>query len=185
MPIPAPKPTSQLVAAPPRREAKPPPPCIMVIFGAGGDLTKRLLVPALYNLSRTNLLPEHFAIVGVDVARAGCCRVARQPARRCCKASSATPVSESRIDAIDAAAWQRLADAMSYVQGDFNDSSLYEKLHAQLHDLAQQRQTQGNVLFYLAVADRFFGPIIEHLGHAGLDDEQLQRRASRNAGAGW
>ena len=51
MPIPAPKPTSQLVAAPPRREAKPPGPCTMVIFGAGGDLTKRLLVPALYNLA--------------------------------------------------------------------------------------------------------------------------------------
>ena len=173
MPIPAPKPTSQLVAAPPRREAKPPPPCIMVIFGAGGDLTKRLLVPALYNLSRTNLLPEHFAIVGVDVAQQDTAKW-RDSLHAMLQSFVGNASSESRIDAIDPAAWQRLADAMSYVQGDFNDSNLYEKLHAQLHDLAQQRQTQGNVLFYLAVADRFFGPIIEHLGHAGLDDEQLQ-----------
>jgi glucose-6-phosphate 1-dehydrogenase len=63
---------------------------------------------------------------------------------------------------------------MSYVQGDFNDPGLYEKLHAHLHDLAQSCATGGNVLFYMAVADRFFGPIIEHLGHAALLDEELR-----------
>ena len=57
-----------LVHAPPRRPAHPPGPCAMVIFGASGDLTRRLLVPALYNLARTGLIPEHFAIIGVDIA---------------------------------------------------------------------------------------------------------------------
>src|ERR1700689_215808 len=61
-------PQGQVVAAPPRRTAQPPGPCAMVIFGAGGDLTKRLLVPALYNLATTGLLPEHFELVGVDLA---------------------------------------------------------------------------------------------------------------------
>lgn len=57
--------TTQLVACPPRRRAEPADPCAMVIFGATGDLTRRLVVPALYNLLRTRVLPEHFALVGV------------------------------------------------------------------------------------------------------------------------
>ncbi|HQT80357.1 MAG TPA: glucose-6-phosphate dehydrogenase, partial [Rhodopila sp.] len=62
------KTAAQVVSAPPRRSAHPPGPCAMVIFGAGGDLTKRLLVPALYNLTTTGLLPEHFELIGVDLA---------------------------------------------------------------------------------------------------------------------
>ena len=58
-------PTAQVIACPPRRQAKPADPCAMVIFGATGDLTKRLVVPALYNLLRTKVLPEHFVLIGV------------------------------------------------------------------------------------------------------------------------
>jgi glucose-6-phosphate 1-dehydrogenase len=54
------------VAAAPRRQLAPAGPCAMVIFGAGGDLTKRLVVPALYNLAHTKMLPENFALIGVD-----------------------------------------------------------------------------------------------------------------------
>ena len=56
---------TQLIACPPRRQAKPADPCAMVIFGATGDLTKRLVMPALYNLLRTKVLPEDFALIGV------------------------------------------------------------------------------------------------------------------------
>ena len=63
-------PAAQMVEAAPRRQASPADPCAMVIFGAGGDLTKRLVVPALYNLSRTKVLPEKFALIGVDLAEA-------------------------------------------------------------------------------------------------------------------
>ena len=145
----------------------------MVIFGAAGDLTKRLLVPALYNLCHTGLLPDNFAIVGVDVADLDAAKW-RDSLHDMLQSFVGNASSESRIDAIDAAGWQSLADGMSYLRGDFNDPALYQKLHDHLHDLSQQRQTQGNVLFYLAVADRFFGPIIEHLGHAGLADEALR-----------
>ena len=165
--------TTKVVAAPPRREAKPPGPCAMVIFGAGGDLTKRLLVPALYNLSRTGLLPEHFAIVGVDAVDQDADAWSKS-LRDMLQSFVGNAASESRIDAVDDAAWQRLTDAMSYMKGDFNDPGLFEKLHAHLHDARSTLQTQGNVLFYLAVADRFFGPIIENLGHAGLFDEELR-----------
>ena len=56
---------ARLIECPPRREAKPADPCALVIFGATGDLTKRLVVPALYNLSRSKVLPEQFALIGV------------------------------------------------------------------------------------------------------------------------
>ena len=74
-------PQGEVLTAPPRRTAKPPGPCSMVIFGAGGDLTKRLLVPALYNLATTGLLPEHFELIGVDLADLDADKLARQPAQ--------------------------------------------------------------------------------------------------------
>lgn len=89
--------------------------------------------------------------------------------------------SEGRIEAIDLEAWQSLVDTMSYMQGDFDDPNLYATLRAHRHGLAQQQQTQGNELFYLAVVDRFFGPIIEHVGHGA----RHCRTTSRSAGAAW
>ena len=145
----------------------------MVIFGAAGDLTKRLLVPALYNLCRTGLLPEHFAIVGVDLADQDAASW-HAALRSMLESFVGNPASEARIDHIDDAAWQRLTACMSYLQGDLGDADLFRKLHDHLRQLAQQRQTGDNVLFYLAVADRFFGPVIEQLGHAGLLDEEVR-----------
>ncbi len=165
--------TTKVVAAPPRRQAKSPGPCAMVIFGGGGDLTKRLLVPALYNLSRTGLLPEHFAIVGVDAVDQDVAAWSKN-LREMLESFIGNAASESRIDAVDDTAWQHLTGGMSYMKGDFNDPGLFEKLHTHLHDLARTQQTEGNVLFYLAVGDRFFGPIIENLGHAGLLDEEMR-----------
>ncbi len=143
----------------------------MVIFGASGDLTRRLLVPALYNLARTGLIPEHFAIVGVDIAE----RTAddwRDSLHAMLQSFVGNPNSENRIEAVDEAVWQRLTGAVSYVRGDFSDRELFEKLRLHLHEVAREWQTGGNCLFYLAVADRFFGPIVEQLGHAGLVDEE-------------
>ena len=165
--------TAQLIAAPPRRQAPPPGPCAMVIFGASGDLTRRLLVPALYNLARTGLIPEHFAIIGVDIAERSADDL-RDSLRAMLQSFVGNPSSENRIDAIDETVWQRLTGGLSYVQGDFSDRGLFEKLRLHLHEVAHERQTDGNCLFYLAVADRFFGPIVEQLGHAGLLDVELQ-----------
>ena len=60
---------ARVIAAPPRRQPSPADPCVMVIFGASGDLTKRLLMPALYNLSRAKVLPEKFAVIGVGLTQ--------------------------------------------------------------------------------------------------------------------
>ncbi len=164
-------PSAQVVDAPPRRPAKPPGPCAMVIFGAGGDLTKRLLVPALYNLSHTGLIPEHFALIGVDrVEHTG--ESWGNSLFDMLKSFVGNPDSESQIGEIEPAAWGRLSGAMSYVQGDITSDDLYAKLGKHLDEVASQRGTGGNVLFYLAVADRFFAPVIDHLGSAKLVEHQ-------------
>jgi glucose-6-phosphate 1-dehydrogenase len=115
---------TQLIAAPPRRQPSPADPCAMVIFGAGGDLTKRLVVPALYNLSRTRVLPEKFALVGVDLA-GGTAESWRDHLYETLKSFVGNASAEFDLDRIDEAAWKRLAETMSYVQGDLNDSALY------------------------------------------------------------
>ncbi|MDQ2801818.1 MAG: glucose-6-phosphate dehydrogenase (NADP(+)), partial [Pseudomonadota bacterium] len=171
-PAPAP-PTlaAEVLRAPTRRQLRPPGPCAMVIFGAAGDLTKRLLVPALYNLCCTDLVPAQFAIVGVDLAKQTV-EDWRKSLHDMLQGFVGNAESESRIERIEPKAWERLAEAMSYVQGDLTDPGLYKALAIHLDDVARERQTGGNVLFYLAVADRFFAPVIEQLGRAGLNHDE-------------
>src|SRR5579871_5670327 len=102
-------------------------PCAMVIFGAGGDLTKRLVVPALYNLARTGILPENFALVGVDLAQ-DTAEGWRDRLYDAMKSFVGDPAAEFGLDRIDDAAWRRLAEKMSYLQGDINDLGLYREL---------------------------------------------------------
>ena len=103
----------------------------MVIFGAGGDLTKRLVVPALYNLSRTKVLPEKFALIGVDLA-GGTAESWRDHLYDMLKSFVGNAAAEFDIDRIDEAAWKRLAEKMSYVQGDLTKPELYEKIRGAL-----------------------------------------------------
>jgi glucose-6-phosphate 1-dehydrogenase len=139
----------------------------MVIFGAGGDLTKRLLVPALYNLATTGLLPEHFELVGVDLADLDADKW-RDSLHQMMETFVGKAASESRIDKVDDDTWKRLTGHVSYIQGDLNDDGLYEKLKQHLDTLTG---SGGNYLFYLAIADRFFGPVVTHLGKAKLFEE--------------
>src|ERR1700743_3106830 len=99
------------VASPaPKHVLKPAEPCAMVIFGASGDLTKRLLVPALYNLARTKVLPENFALIGVS-------RGDMKP-EDWAKDLRDFLQSTLKDEKVDEAAWSRLAKAMDYVAGD-------------------------------------------------------------------
>ncbi|HSZ74931.1 MAG TPA: glucose-6-phosphate dehydrogenase, partial [Rhizomicrobium sp.] len=144
-----------------------PPPCAMVIFGAGGDLTKRLVVPALYNLARANLLPQNFALIGVNHG-GGTAQSWAEELHTFLDNQIKKTDSELEAKTIDAEAWAHVAAAMSYLEGDFVDSETYTKLAALLARLDKEKNLDGNVLFYLAVADRFFGPVVEHLGRADL-----------------
>jgi glucose-6-phosphate 1-dehydrogenase len=164
-------PQGEVLTAPPRRTAKPPGPCAMVIFGAGGDLTKRLLVPALYNLATTGLLPEHFELIGVDLADLDADSW-RDSLHKMMESFVGKAASESRIDRVDEDTWKRLTGHIAYIKGDLNDDGLYQKLKQHLD---QKSDTGGNCLFYLAIADRFFGPVMNHLGQAGLFEERWDK----------
>ena len=135
------------------------PPATLTIFGAAGDLTKRLVVPALYNLVRAGMLADGFSIIGVDIA------------------DETTEIWRQRLTemmqvfaggAIDQRAWSWLTSRMRYLQGDIAKPDTYRQLEALLAERQQEQSGRADALFYLAVADRFFGPIIEQLGRAGL-----------------
>ena len=149
----------------------PPGPCAMVVFGASGDLTARLLVPALYNLSRTHLLPQNFALIGV--ARSEETSESWRDHLHEKLKGYAGKASEFNGGRINEEAWSGLADKMSYVQGDLSKPELYEKLKAALAEAEKVHGTQGNVIFYLAVAEQFFCPTVERLREAGLTDQPI------------
>ena len=144
-------------------QAPPAPPCIFVIFGAGGDLTKRKLIPALYNLATQGLLPERFALVGVDRVEFD-----NEGFRNYLQ----TEVREHLGGEFDQSNWDSLVSRAYYTQGDFSDLGAYERLNQFLQGVDQEQQTPGSYLFYLATPPRFFGEIATRLGQSGLGREQ-------------
>ncbi|MEO6379141.1 MAG: glucose-6-phosphate dehydrogenase [Caulobacteraceae bacterium] len=151
-------------------------PCTMVIFGATGDLCQRLVIPALYNLSRANRLPDRFALIGVARA-AGSADSWRDQLYTGLKSFVRSDAATFSIDHIDEAAWARLAATMSYVQGDATDAAVHAKLGEALE--AVPAGPGGNVIFYLAVADRLFAPVVEQLGKADLTRQPEARGGVR------
>jgi glucose-6-phosphate 1-dehydrogenase len=153
------------------RRAPTAPPCTMVIFGAGGDLTRRLLIPAIYNLAKDKLLSDKFAIVAAD-------RTPKPPeAYRDTLAQGvrsfvSDTASGGETEPFDAQTWDFLAHRITHFPGDFTTPETYARLADLLNTIETQYNTGGNVLFYLAVAPQLFGTIIERLGEAGLAEEK-------------
>jgi glucose-6-phosphate 1-dehydrogenase len=148
----------------------------MTIFGAAGDLTKRLVVPALYNLVRAGRLADKFAIIGVDHNP-----LTTETWRRSLSDEMRDFVQkgggEFEAKRIDKAAWDWLTGRMHYLRGDYTEPATYTQLKALLAE-QNPEQSGGNALFYLATADRFFCEIIQQLGRAGLivQSEGIWRR---------
>lgn len=142
-------------------------PCVMVIFGAGGDLTKRLLIPALYNLVLNQLLPEQFAIVGVSRDKFSHDQF-RSKLRQ--------DIQEFATVAVETSLWEWLEQRIYYLGGDFNDSNLYTNLETLLAQVDKDYHTPGNYLFYLATAPTLFCSIISQLGNAKLTQEDTSWR---------
>ena len=142
------------------------PPATITIFGAAGDLTKRLVIPALYNLVRAGALPDKFSIIGVDYSSQ-----TTETWRRILSSEMRDLVErgggEFRAEQIDQRAWDWLTSRLHYLQGDFTDPATYRELKSFL----AEQGAGGNVLFYLATADRFFCEIIQQLGRAGLTEQ--------------
>ena len=141
-----------------------PAPAVMAIFGAGGDLTKRLVVPALYNLVRGGMLPDSFDIIGIDHNE----MTTQEWCQSLTEMMQGFVRADGRSGAIDEQAWSWLTRRMHYMQGDFTQAETYRRLDKLLSEQFARQSGSANALFYMAVADRFFGPVIEQLGGAGL-----------------
>jgi len=148
---------------------RPAPPCAVVIFGSAGDLTKRKLVPALYNLKAAGLLPREFAIVGV--AR-------REKTHEQFREEQTRDIREFATAPVDDALWAELRDAMYFQSGELSDPAVYTQLANLLAEIAKRHGTGGSVLFYLAVPPSLFGEVARRLGEAGLlrQDAEAWRR---------
>src|SRR6185312_15721314 len=143
----------------------PPPSCAIVIFGANGDLTRRLIVPALYNLARGGMLPERLALIGVDHNDKS--SEQWRDALRDFLVQTLAKSSES----LDEKLWTSIAEDMIFLKGDFEKDETYSALAKCLSEIDAKKSLGGNVLFYMAVADRFFATIAGKLGEAGLAEE--------------
>jgi glucose-6-phosphate 1-dehydrogenase len=148
-------------------EERPPEPLALVIFGATGDLTHRMLIPAVYSLAANNLLPDKLAIVGFgrsdrddDEFRNGLREAVADSGKR-----------------LREEIWNRFACCITYVQGRYDDEDSFGELAQTLERIDQQAGTDGHRLFYLATPPNVYADIVHNLGAAGLN-----KSASQN---GW
>ncbi|MBB65294.1 MAG: glucose-6-phosphate dehydrogenase [Waddliaceae bacterium] len=155
------------------RSAKTAEPCILVIFGASGDLTARKLMPAVYNLAREGQLPSHFACVGF--AR-------REKENDVFRQEMHDAVSEhSRVKPVDPEMWESFSQQLFYHQAPFDSDEGYKELKIYLDRLDQQLHTKGNRVFYLSTQPSYFCDIIGKLKTHGLiyDSSESSKRWSR------
>src|SRR5277367_5000474 len=139
-----------------------PEPTAVVIFGASGDLTKRKLLPALFHLEQSNLLPEEFSVVGV--ARRPLQGEFEKDMREGILQFGGVQEGEKKLD--------EFMGKVSYFAMNFDDPGGYDKLKTVLEGIDQKQGTKGNRLFYLATAPEYFAEIIEQLGRHGMAKPQ-------------
>jgi len=143
-------------------------PCVMVIFGASGDLTKRKLIPALYNLAKENLLSKEFALVGFARSELSSEQFRDQISQE---------IAEFATTKIDPDLWHWFSRRIYYLSGDVENPQGYQKLRDLLAQIDKEHGTRGNYFFYLSTAPNFFGTIVKRLGAAALvKEEQGWRR---------
>ncbi len=143
-------------------QGRPGDPCVMIIFGASGDLTTRKLIPALYNLRRNNLLPDEFALLGIAVDQMTE-EAFREKVRQDIREYANAPQECEHCD------W--FAERVYYLSGDFRDSATYQKMQECLAELDKRHYTRGNYLYYLATAPIFFAEVPSRIGAACLAEE--------------
>src|SRR5882757_7658493 len=126
---------------------------------AAGALTKRKLIPSLFNLAKAKLLPKDFAVLGVSVDDLTLEQFRTQ-------VTGFLPAEDHGNEH-----WQWFTDRLFYLRGEFSDPNLYATLAARLGDLDRDQQTAGNYMFYLATSPKFFGLIVQQLGNSGLSKQ--------------
>ncbi|MGE5247334.1 MAG: glucose-6-phosphate dehydrogenase [Verrucomicrobiota bacterium] len=136
-----------------------PEPCLLVIFGASGDLTRRKLVPSLYALHREKLLPEAFAVLGVSRTRFDDASFRE----RLLEAAR-----EELGEAFDRDAWAQFCSRLFYHPGDILDAAGFPALRERVRNLCAERGIPGNLLFYLSLAPKHYAPAVAGIGASGL-----------------
>jgi len=134
----------------------------MVVFGATGDLTKRKLLPAIYNLLRSGLVSREFAIVGMAKDE-----LTTEQFRQHVRDSLMQFAEGTDPELVD---W--LVVHSYYIVGEFGDLEAYNRLRGQLNEVDKVHGTHGNYFFYFAIAPQFFATAVEKLGECGLADEE-------------
>ncbi|MHC4218852.1 MAG: glucose-6-phosphate dehydrogenase [Planctomycetota bacterium] len=135
-----------------------PDPCVLVIFGASGDLTSRKLIPALYEMTAGGALPPSMCVLGVS----------RTDMTDDSWRQELRPWVQRNAKGFDAAAWDEFARRIHYFPGNAADHEIYPRLGKRIGELSEQHGAGGNVLFYLAVAPALSEPIVECLDRSGL-----------------
>src|SRR5512146_868359 len=137
-----------------------PDPCVMIIFGASGDLTKRKLMPALYNLWRERFLPAGFSVVGFS-------RTDMNDAQY--RAAMKQAVEQFGDQGpLNSEAWDNFAEGLFYLSAHPGHPEDYASLASRLEEIDRQRGTNGNRIYYLAVPPSSFAGIVQQLDAAGL-----------------
>jgi glucose-6-phosphate 1-dehydrogenase len=138
-------------------------PCVIVIFGASGDLTKRKLLPALYNLKALNLLPADFAVVGCAVSEGN---------DDSFREELTADIKEFATEPVDEAVWADFVKRCYYTCGDFNAPDTFAHLKTKIANAQKQWNIPGdNILFYLAITPTLFAKVVAQLGEAQLSQE--------------
>ncbi len=140
--------------------ALPADPCAIVIFGASGDLARRKLIPALYDLAANASLAPSYAIVGF--ARTAM----SDDAFRDTSGEATRKISE--VGPVDDTKWRAFAPSLFYFPGDYKDPEAFRKLGARLAELDRDRGLRGNRLFYVSTPPEVYPLLVEQLGRAGL-----------------
>jgi len=138
-------------------------PCVMVIFGAAGDLTRRKLIPSLYNLAKHNLLSREFAVVGI--AR-------NSMSTDEFRAKLVQDLKEFVEGPLDPDLQEWFERHVYYITGEFCDANTYQQLNELLQKVDKDHATHGNYFYYLATAPDFFGSIVEQLASVSLMAEE-------------
>ncbi len=134
-------------------------PCGLVVFGVTGDLSRKKIMPAIYDLANRGLLPPSFALVGF-ARREWADQDFSQVVHDAVREHARTPWRED--------VWQQLSEGFRFVMGDFDDEAAFDELSRVLSELDQVRGTRGNHGFYLSIPPRFFGTVVQQLSRVGL-----------------
>ncbi|WP_029431826.1 glucose-6-phosphate dehydrogenase [Blastococcus sp. URHD0036] len=149
-----------------RRLPRVPDPCALVVFGITGDLARKKLLPAVYDLANRGLLPTNFALLGFarrDWGDTDFAELARDAARKAAR----TPWREE--------VWERLAGSVRFVQGSFDDDNAFDELAGALADLESSHGIGGNAAFYLSIPPSMFPVVLKQMERTGMAESTRDR----------